>query len=47
MKSIQVTIQEINDAMKPSVQRNKKKYRRKEKHKLKSYHNEAYRNIIG
>jgi hypothetical protein len=35
MKAIQVTIKEINEAMKPSVHRNKKKYYRKKKHKLK------------
>ena len=33
MKSIKVTMQEIYDAMKPSVHRNKKKYTRKNKHK--------------
>lgn len=33
MKKIVVTIQEIQDAMKRSVYRNKKKYYRKEKHK--------------
>jgi len=30
---IQVTMQEIWEAMKPKVQRNKKKYTRKSKHK--------------
>ena len=33
MKRIKVTIKELYDAMKPSVQRNKKKYTRKNKHK--------------
>lgn len=33
MKKIQVTMKEIYDAMRPSVQRNKKKYTRKTKHK--------------
>lgn len=33
MKSIKVTIKEIYDAMRPSVQKNKKKYSRKTKHK--------------
>lgn len=47
MKSIQVSIQEINEAMKPSVHRNKKKYRRNNKHKLKSFRDEASRGIIG
>ena len=34
MKKIVVTQEEIYDAMKPSVHRNKKKYYRKVKHKL-------------
>lgn len=33
LKVTQFTIQEIWDAMKPKVQRNKKKYTRKDKHK--------------
>ena len=33
MKTIKVTMQEIYDAMKPSVHKNKKKYTRKTKHK--------------
>jgi hypothetical protein len=33
MKKIKVTMQEIYDAMKPSVHRNKKNYSRKTKHK--------------
>ena len=33
MKKIKVTMQEIYDAMKPSVHKNKKKYTRKTKHK--------------
>lgn len=33
MKTITVTQKELYDAMKPSVQRNKKKYTRKKKHK--------------
>ena len=33
MKQIQVTQQEIYDAMRPNVERNKKKYTRKKKHK--------------
>jgi len=37
MKKIVVTQQEIYDAMKPSVHRNRKKYYRKTKHKNKSY----------
>ncbi len=32
LKTIQVSIKEIYDAMKPSVHRNKKKYTRKVKH---------------
>ena len=34
MKQIKVTMKEIYDAMRPSIQRNKKKYTRKVKHKL-------------
>ena len=37
MKTIQVTQQEIQDAMKRQVYRNKKKYYRKTKHKAKRY----------
>ena len=33
MKNIKVTMKEIYDAMRPSVERNKKKYTRKTKHK--------------
>lgn len=33
MKTIIVTQKELYDAMKPSIQRNKKKYTRKKKHK--------------
>lgn len=33
MKTIQVTQKELYDAMKPSIQKNKKKYTRKNKHK--------------
>ena len=33
MKKIKVTMKEIYDAMRPSVQKNKKKYTRKNKHK--------------
>ncbi len=33
MQKIKVTMKEIYDAMKPSVERNKKKYTRKTKHK--------------
>ena len=33
MKEIKVTMKEIYDAMRPSIQRNKKKYTRKTKHK--------------
>ena len=33
MKTIKVTMKEIYDAMKPSVEKNKKKYTRKKKHK--------------
>ena len=33
MKTIKVTMKEIYDAMKPSVEKNKKKYTRKTKHK--------------
>ena len=33
MQQIKVTMKEIYDAMKPSVERNKKKYTRKTKHK--------------
>ena len=35
MKEIKVTMKEIYDAMRPSIQRNKKKYTRKTKHKKK------------
>jgi len=38
MKTIQITQKEIQDAMKRSVFRNKKKYYRKKKHKLKLKH---------
>ncbi len=33
MKTIKVTMKEIYDAMKPSIEKNKKKYTRKTKHK--------------
>ena len=33
METIKVTMKEIYDAMRPSVERNKKKYTRKKKHK--------------
>lgn len=33
MKKIKVTMQEIWDATRPRIERNKKKYRRKKKHK--------------
>ena len=33
MKTIKVTMKEIYDAMRPSVEKNKKKYTRKNKHK--------------
>jgi len=33
MKNIKVTMKEIYDAMRPSIERNKKKYTRKNKHK--------------
>ena len=33
MKTIKVTMKEIYDAMRPSVEKNKKKYTRKTKHK--------------
>ena len=33
MKTIKATMKEIYDAMKPSVEKNKKKYTRKTKHK--------------
>ena len=33
MKKIKVTMKEIYDAMRPSVEKNKKKYTRKTKHK--------------
>ena len=33
MQQIKVTMKEIYDAMRPSVERNKKKYTRKTKHK--------------
>ena len=33
MKKIKVTMKEIYDAMRPSVERNRKKYTRKTKHK--------------
>ncbi len=33
MKKIKVTIQEIHEAMKPSIEKNKKKYTRKIKHR--------------
>jgi hypothetical protein len=37
MKTIIVTQQEIYDAMRPSVEKNKKKYNRKIKHKKNDY----------
>ena len=33
MKKIKVTMQEIYDALNPSIHRNRKKYNRKQKHK--------------
>ncbi len=33
MQKIKVTMKEIYDAMRPSIERNKKKYTRKTKHK--------------
>ena len=33
MKTIKVTMKEIYDAMRPSIEKNKKKYTRKTKHK--------------
>ena len=36
MKQIQVTQHEINQATRPNIERNKKKYNRKEKHKSKT-----------
>ena len=33
MKKIKVTMKEIYDAMRPSIEKNKKKYTRKTKHK--------------
>ena len=33
MKQIKVTQKEINDTTRPSIQKNKKKYTRKKKHK--------------
>ena len=33
MKKIEVTMEEIYDAMRPSVHRNRRKYNRKAKHK--------------
>ena len=33
MKNIKVTMKEIYDAMRPSIEKNKKKYTRKTKHK--------------
>lgn len=35
MKQIKITQKEINDATRPSIQKNKKKYTRKKKHKNK------------
>jgi len=40
MKHIKITMKEIYDAMRPSIQRNKKKYTRKTKHK--NIKNERY-----
>ena len=40
MKKVKVTIEEIYQAMKPNVYRNKKKYIRKKKHKNKDHENE-------
>lgn len=37
MKTVEVTIQEIWAATRPIVQKSKKQYSRKEKHKNKSY----------
>lgn len=39
LKTIQVTIQDIWAASRPSIQRNKKKYNRKNKHKGKYEYN--------
>ena len=33
MQKIKVTMKEIYDAMRPSIEKNKKKYNRKKKHK--------------
>jgi hypothetical protein len=40
MQKIKVTMKEIYDAMNPSVERNKKKYTRKKKHKKNKDKNE-------
>ena len=40
MKKIVVTIKELYDATRPNIQRNRKKYRRKVKHKNKRYEKE-------
>jgi hypothetical protein len=37
MKTVEITIQEIWAATRPIVQKSKKQYTRKEKHKSKSY----------
>ena len=37
MKIIKVTMKEIYDAMRPSIEKNKKKYTRKKKHKNERY----------
>ncbi len=40
MKKIEVTMQEIYEAMRPNVYRNRRKYTRKTKHKTKSNESE-------
>jgi hypothetical protein len=39
MKTIEITIQELQAATRPNVYRNKKKYNRKDKHRNKSIEN--------
>ena len=39
MKTIEITIQELQAATRPNVYRNKKKYTRKDKHRNKSIEN--------
>ena len=50
MKKIKATMKEIYDAMRPNVYRNRKKYTRKTKHKIKKHERfylSRFRNLWG